>query len=237
LDIIPLALKRSILGFFLKIIIGILLIWIGAAVSCVLYQTLPQIPWMEKEPAVFMGGFAAYLLIHFLLYKPVFSHVLAHELTHALAAVMMGGKVSSLEASDKGGNTVVNKSHVFICLAPYVFPFYTAVTLLFYLVAAEPHRIYFIALMGFTYAFHLVLTIYSLSHHQPDLQEGGVVFSLIFILTGNLIIFLLLVCLICPTVLPWSQAFYQTSQWVFSLARIFWAWAVPNLSRLRGHAS
>jgi len=237
LDIIPLALKRSILGFFLKIIIGILLIWLGAAVSCVLFKTLPLIPLVQKEPAVFMGGFAAYLLIHFLLYKPVFSHVLAHELTHALAAVMMGGKVSSLEASDKGGNTVVNKSHVFICLAPYVFPFYTAVTLLFYLVAAEPHKIYFIALMGFTYAFHLVLTIYSLSHHQPDLQEGGVVFSLIFILTGNLIIFLLLVCLICPTVLPWSQAFYQTSQWVFSLARIFWAWAVPNLSRLRGHVS
>lgn len=231
------ALIRTILGFFLKIIIGIFLIWIGAAVGCVLWQTLPLIPWVQKEPAVFMGGFVVYLLIHFLLYKPVFSHVLAHELTHALAAVMMGGKVSSLEASDKGGNTVVNKSHVFICLAPYVFPFYTAVTLLFYFVSAEPHRIYFVALIGFTYAFHVVLTIYSLSHHQPDLQEGGVVFSLIFILTGNLIILLLLVCLICPAVLPWSQAFHQTSQWVFSLAQIFWAWAAPYLSRLRGHAS
>ncbi|HXL73210.1 MAG TPA: M50 family metallopeptidase, partial [bacterium] len=224
-------------GFFLKSIIGILLIWLGAAVVCVLFQTLPHIPWVEKEPAVFMGGFAAYLLIHFLLYKPVFSHVLAHELTHALAAVMMGGKVSSLEASDKGGNTVVNKSHVFICLAPYVFPFYTAVTLLFYLVAAEPHRIYFIALMGFTYAFHVVLTIYSLSHHQPDLQEGGVVFSLIFILTGNLVILLLLVCLICPKILPWSLAFHETAQWVLSLAQSFWIRTKPYLSRLGGRAS
>jgi hypothetical protein len=232
-----LAIIRTILGFFLKIIIGILLIWIGAAVSCVLYQTLPLIPWVQKEPAVFIGGFVVYLLIHFLLYKPVFSHVLAHELTHALAAVMMGGKVSSLEASDKGGTTVVNKSHVLISLAPYVFPFYTAVTLLFYFVAAEPHRIYFIALIGFTYAFHVALTVYSLSHHQPDLQEGGVVFSLIFILTGNLVIFLLLVCLICPKTLPWSQAFHQTSQWVFTLAQIFWAWAAPYFSRLRGHAS
>jgi hypothetical protein len=237
LDIIPLALIRTILGFFLKIIFGILLLWLGASVVCVLYQTLPLIPWIQKEPAAFMGGFVVYLLIHFLLYKPVFSHVLAHELTHALAAVMMGGKVSSLEASDKGGNTVVNKSHVFICLAPYVFPFYTAVTLLFYLVAAEPHRIYFIALMGFTYAFHIVLTIYSLSHHQPDLQEGGVVFSLIFILAGNLVIFLLLVCLVCPKILSWSQAFHQTSQWIFSLARIFWDWAEPYLSRLGGRAS
>jgi len=232
-----LALKRSILGFFLKIIIGILLIWIGTAVGCVLYQTFPQIPWLEKESGVFWGGFVAYLLIHFLFYKPIFSHVLAHELTHALAAVMMGGKVSSLEASPKGGSTVVNKSHVIISLAPYVFPFYTAVTILFYLVAAEPHRIYFLALIGFTYSFHVALTIYSLSHHQPDLQEGGVVFSLIFILTGNLIIFLFLVCLIWPKILPWSQAFSETSQWVFSLGLSFWAWAKPYLSRLGGHAS
>jgi hypothetical protein len=202
-----------------------------------LYQTLPQIPWIQKEPAVFMGGFVAYLLIHFLLYKPVFSHVLAHELTHALAAVMMGGKVSSLEASDKGGTTVVNKSHVIISLAPYVFPFYTVVTVLFFLVAAEPHRIYFIALIGFTYAFHLALTVYSLSHHQPDLQEGGVVFSLIFILTGNLVIFLLLICLICPKVLPWSLAFHETSQWVFSLAQSFWVMAKPYFARLGGHTT
>jgi hypothetical protein len=232
-----LALKRSILGFFLKIIIGILLIWIGSAAGCVLFNTLPQIPWLGKESGVFLGGFVAYLLIHFLLYKPIFSHVLAHELTHALAAVMMGGKVSSLEASDKGGTTVVNKSHVIISLAPYVFPFYTAVTILFYLVAAEPHRIYFLALIGFTYAFHVALTIYSLSHHQPDLQEGGVVFSLIFILTGNMIVLLLLVCLIWPKVLSWPQALSEMSQWVFSLGLSFWALAKPYLSRLGGRAS
>jgi hypothetical protein len=231
-----LDLKRSIFGFFLKIIVGILLIWMGAAVGCVLYQTFPQIPWLGKESGVFLGGFVAYLLIHFLLYKPIFSHVLAHELTHALAAVMLGGKVSSLEASDKGGTTVVNKSHVIISLAPYVFPFYTAVTVLFYLVAAEPHRIYFLGLIGFTYAFHVALTIYSLSHHQSDLQEGGVIFSLIFILTGNAVILLLLVCLVWPEVLPWSQAFSETSHWVFSVAQSFWVAVKPYLSRLGGRA-
>jgi hypothetical protein len=232
-----LALKRSILGFFLKLIFGILLIWFGAAVGCVLFQTIPKVPWLEKESGAFLGGFVAYLLIHFLFYKPIFSHVLAHELTHALAAVMMGGKVSSLEASDKGGTTVVNKSHVIISLAPYVFPFYTAVTVLFYLVAAEPHRIYFVAILGFTYAFHVALTIYSLSHHQPDLQEGGVVFSLIFILTGNMIVLLLLICLIWPKVLPWSLAFSEMSQWVQSLGQRAWFLAQPYLSRPGGRAS
>jgi hypothetical protein len=192
---------------------------------------------MSVESGVFFGGFVAYLLIHFLFYKPLFSHVLAHELTHALAAVLMGGKVTSLEASDKGGTTVVNKSHVIISLAPYVFPFYTAVTVLFYVVAAPQHKIYFLGLIGFTYAFHIALTLYSLSHHQPDLQDGGVVFSAIFILCGNLVVLLLLLCLVWPSVLSWSHAFSETSQWVFSLGCSFWVWAKPYLSRLGGRAS
>jgi hypothetical protein len=104
-------------------------------------------------------------------------------------------------------------------------------------VAAPQHKIYFLALLGFTYAFHIALTLYSLSHHQPDLEEGGVVFSLIFILTGNVIVLLLLVCLIWPNVLSWSLAFSETSQWVFSLGVSFWTWAKPYLSRLGGHTS
>lgn len=145
--------------------------------ACVMGPALWQAPWATKEGLVFLACFAAYFLIHFLLYQPVLSHVMAHELTHALAAMLMGGKVTSIQASTSGGTTVVNRSHVFISLAPYIFPFYTALTLAIYAVAAESFKIYFLGLIGFTYAFHLALTVWSLSHHQPDLKEGGVVFS------------------------------------------------------------
>ncbi len=200
-----------------------------------LADAFKAIPWMQKEAVVFLGGFILYFLMHILLYKPILSHVLAHELTHAMAAVLMGGKVSSIEASEKGGTTMVNKSHIFISLAPYVFPFYTAIAVAFYAIAAQPHKIYVLAFMGFTYAFHLALTIFSLSHHQPDLKEGGVVFSLIFILAGNLVVLTILISLIWPQALTLRQAFSETMGWASYIAHTLVTLVKPHLARLEGH--
>lgn len=213
------SLKKNLMAFFLKILFGILLVWFGAAMACVLGPALWRTPWLSAQGIVFLACFTAYFLIHFLLYKPVLSHVMAHELTHALAAMLMGGKVTSIHASDSGGTTVVNKSHVFISLSPYVFPFYTAITLAVYAIAAETFKIYFLGLIGFTYAFHIALTVWSLSHHQPDLKEGGVVFSLIFIFAGNIMVSMLLFSLLFPQVLPLSQAFSETFQWAWHFAQ------------------
>ena len=103
-------------------------------------HALSLIPLMAKESVVFLVCFIVYFPIHFLFYKPILGHVMAHELTHALAAVLMGGKVTSIHASTTGGTTVVNKSHVFISLAPYIFPLYTVVSLGLYAIAAQPLR-------------------------------------------------------------------------------------------------
>jgi hypothetical protein len=230
-----LKLKKFILGSISKIIFGILLIRLSISLIFVLVPAFGQVPWANHETLVFVICFVAYFLVHFLLYQPILSHVMAHELTHALAAILMGGKVTSIHASTTGGTTIVNKSHVFISLAPYVFPFYTAVTLGLYLIAAPGLKIFFLGLMGFTYAFHLALTIYSLSHHQPDLKEGGVVFSLIFIFAGNMIVLTLLVSLVWPQVLPLSQAFTQTLKWAWHFAQALFYWLSPHLSRPEGH--
>ncbi len=187
-------------------------------------------PWFSKEGVVFLACFAAYFLVHFLLYKPVLSHVMAHELTHALAAMLMGGKVTSIQASTSGGTTVVNRSHVFISLAPYIFPFYTAITLAVYAVAAESFKIYFLGLIGFTYAFHLALTAWSLSHHQPDLKEGGVVFSLIFIFAGNMMVLMFLFSFVFPQTLPLPQAFSETFQCAWHLAQSLFHLLKPHFA-------
>jgi hypothetical protein len=186
-------------------------------------------PWLSREGVVFLACFAAYFLIHFLLYRPVLSHVMAHELTHALAAMLMGGKVTSIQASTSGGTTVVNRSHVFISLAPYIFPFYTAITLAIYLIAAPSFKIYLLGLIGFTYAFHLALTGWSLSHHQPDLKEGGVVFSLIFIFAGNMMVLMLLFSFVFPQQLPLTQAFSETLRWAWHLAQSMFRLLKPHL--------
>ena len=210
------------------------MVWFSAALACALGPAFLRIPWAEPATLVFLISFGAYFVIHFSLYKPVLSHVMAHELTHALAAMVMGGKVSSIQASTSGGTTVVNKSHIFISLAPYVFPFYTAITLVVYLIAAPVFKIYLLGLMGFTYAFHLALTVWSLSNNQPDLKEGGVVFSLIFIFAGNMIVLMLLFSLVWPQVLPLPLAFSETVRWAWRLAQSVFHLLSPHLFRPDG---
>ena len=131
------AIHKSIFGFFLKWFFAILLIWLSLAIGWVLVHAWAGIPWRDRTTIVFLAGFVLYLIIHIAFYKPILTHVLAHELTHALAALLMGGKVTAVHATTTGGSTMVNKSHVFISLAPYIFPLYTVVTVGLYLIAAR----------------------------------------------------------------------------------------------------
>lgn len=221
---------KKLTGFLLKWVAGILLAWIGISAACVLVEALVRVPWGATRSLVFLGCFTLYFLIHFLFYKPVLSHVMAHELTHALAALLMGGKVTSIHASTTGGTTVVNRSHVFISLAPYVFPFYTTIALGLYAIAAPPLKVYFVGLTGFTYAFHLALTAFSLSHHQPDLKEGGKAFSLIFIFSGNMIVAMFLTAIVWPQTLGFSQSLSRTAHWAWFLLTGLFLWSRSLLS-------
>jgi hypothetical protein len=225
------------LGLILKFISGFLLLFLSAGGLAVLGGALQGVSWSAPGSLVFLASFFTYFLVHFLLYKPILSHVMAHELTHALAAVLMGGRVTSIHASTTGGTTVVNKSHVFISLAPYIFPLYTALGVALFAIAAQPFKIYLTGLIGFTYAFHLALTVYSLSHHQPDLKEGGVVFSLILIFAGNMIVLMLLVSILWPQALSLPQAFSETFRWAWHFAQSAYQFLKPHFSSPEGHPS
>lgn len=220
---------KSIFGFFLKWVFAILLVWLSLAMGWVLVHAWAGIPWGGRTTIVFLAGFVLYLIIHFTFYKPILTHVLAHELTHALAALLMGGKVTAVHATTTGGSTMVNKSHVFISLAPYIFPLYTVASVGLYLIAAEPFKLYIVGLIGFTYAFHVALTVYSLSHPQTDLKDAGVAFSLIFILAGNMIGLMLLTSFVWPQVLPLSAAFSGTYHRAIELARMGFFLVKPHL--------
>lgn len=158
----------------------------------------PTFPWP------FFLGFIAYLLVHLFWYRPVLSYVLAHELSHALTAVLLGGKVSAIHASASGGSAKVSERHWVVALAPYVLPFYTLLLLSVYAVASLRFKPWLLALLGFSYAFHVVLTVVSLSRRQPDLDAMGRPFSLIFIFSGNMMILVLLAALLWPQAYAWK---------------------------------
>ena len=135
-------------------------------------------------------------------------YVLGHELTHAVWGLAFGARVSNLKVRSTGGSVTLSKSNVWITLAPYFFPFWTAIVALAALVVraimyfACPERLFpvpwlWMFAVGITWCFHVCFTIRSLMQRQPDIQEYGRVFSWTFIFVCN--IAGVLVWMLCTT--------------------------------------
>jgi hypothetical protein len=125
-------------------------------------------------------------------------YVLGHELTHAVWGIAFGAKVSNLKVRDGGGSVMLTKSNVWITLAPYFFPFWTAIValialfvrLIMYFVnpdAPFPVPWLWMFAVGFSWCFHACFTIRSLMQPQPDVQEYGRIFSWTLILVCNIL--------------------------------------------------
>ncbi len=139
-------------------------------------------------------GVLAYLLLHVFLIKPVYLYVLGHELVHVVATWICGGSVVAFHVTPSGGNVVTSKTNFFIELSPYFVPLYTILLGFFYWLflltgngSLKASGI-FLFLVGFTLAFHFVMTSEALRLQQDDIMKSGVIFSFIIIFISNLII-------------------------------------------------
>ncbi len=143
----------------------------------------------SRVQLLFLIGFAVYLIVHLLFYKPVFIHVMSHELTHVIWAAVFGGKTKKLEVSGRGGRVLISKSNFLISLAPYFFPLYTFVIALIYLIADNKYLPFLSFLLGASLAFHIALTLYSMRADQSDFfEDSNVVFSIFFVYLMNIVV-------------------------------------------------
>lgn len=180
----------------LKLLAGIALLPICVGATWVLYRLLWQVrpeSLHQLEPSTWglVLGFLLWLALYFLMPRPVRTYVLGHELTHALWALLMGGRVSDLKVSRRGGSVMVSKTNFLIALAPYFFPFYTFLVLLLFLglslfVATDTYEPFWMGLVGLTWSFHLTFTLAMLGQHQTDISEHGRLFSYSVIYALNL---------------------------------------------------
>jgi len=143
--------------------------------------------------AAVLIGIGLWLLVYFLLPRPVRSYILAHELTHAIWAAILGERVLSMKVSRSSGSVTLSDSNFLITLAPYFFPLYTFLVMVAYPLAGlfldmAPFRLVWLALVGFTWSFHVTFTIASLCVRQPDIRECGYVFSYALILLMNILV-------------------------------------------------
>jgi len=139
-----------------------------------------------------VGGFAAWVTAYFALPRPVRSYVIAHELTHALWGYLTGANVFRMRLSRTSGSVVVSKNNVLITLAPYFFPLYTVIIILAYCIVSLFHdmgryELAWLALVGFSWGFHVTFTVSTLLQHQSDVREYGRLFSYALICLLNVI--------------------------------------------------
>lgn len=161
-----------------------------------------QTIWYSTELLSFLAGiilmlswFFAGLATDWLLYL----YVLGHEMTHAMFVYVCGGRISAIHFSTDGGYVMTNKSNILIALSPYFVPFWSAVLISLHsfvsLWADIPASgLVLTGMIGATWTFHIVWTIWMIPKDQPDLKEHGRFFSIMLIILANLILFSLILC-------------------------------------------
>lgn len=143
---------------------------------------------------LFGAGAGLFAVLAVLLWRPVVVYVFAHEVVHAIATWMCLGRVTNLRASTQGGSVTTSKSNTFIRLAPYFVPLYTLAAgavfagLDHWWKPLSEYRWALSMAMGFTLAFHLGFTLWSLRRDQPDLRPDGWLFSIVLIYLANLLV-------------------------------------------------
>lgn len=170
------------------------------------------------------GWFFTGLLERLFLYF----YVLGHELTHAIFVYACGGRVAGISISADGGYIMTNKSNVLIALSPYFIPFWSVVVLavssllgLFTNIPYHSEALYL--LIGGSWAFHLLWTLWMIPRDQPDLKENGVFFSLVVIYLANIIVLSVLLCL-APGNLTWhhwANQFLDTWNQLQAFAKLY----------------
>ena len=159
-------------------------IWYSTELLCFVVGILSMLSW-------FVAGLANDRLLYL--------YVLGHEMTHAMFVYVCGGRISAIHFSTEGGYVMTNKSNILIALSPYFVPFWSAVVISLHgfisLWANIPGGgLILTGILGFTWTFHIVWTVWMIPKDQPDLRENGTFLSLMLIIFANLIVFSLILC-------------------------------------------
>ncbi len=149
-------------------------------------------PWIAPELLALAGGYLLWSLIYLFLPPSAALYIWGHELTHALWGRLSGARVGRIRIHRDGGSVMVEGAGIGTTLAPYFVPFYTLIVVLLRLLTGllwpmERWELYWLALVGFTWSFHVTYTLRCLLQHQPDIRTYGRLFSYSLILLLNLL--------------------------------------------------
>ncbi len=173
----------------------------------------PEFWYFATGALMMIGWFWSGLFQSLFLYL----YVLGHELTHAVFVLLFRGKVTEFHVSTDGGYITTNKTNLIIALSPYFVPFWSVVAALFYALVRhfaeldpEWDRALY-GLLGLTWTFHMMWTLWMIPRDQPDLKENGTYLSLVVIYLANLLVLAGLLCLARGS--PWENSRAFAMEW------------------------
>jgi hypothetical protein len=212
-----------------KFIIAILLLPICFGAIRTLWSVFNATGGADQTWVPLLAGFACWICIFVLLPKPMWIYVFGHEFTHALWTWLFGGKVKRFKATSKGGHVIVTKTNFLIALAPYFFPVYAALLVIFFSIGHliwnwKQFAVWFHLFVGAAYAFHVTLTWHILKTRQTDITQQGYVFSTVIIFLGNVSVLLIGIPLLTAKMdllTMFGSWFRFTGDVFLRLARIF----------------
>lgn len=224
----------SLTSRLLRIGLGLLLLPLAAITTVTLFQRVTDQNfaahfWREDAFIYFVVGFvlnAGWFFSKLGQKLFLYLYVLGHELTHAVFVVLCLGRVSGFRVGLDGGHVVTNKSNLLIALSPYFVPFWSivSVSLLTGLTLLMPfrgqeHALF--AILGATWSFHLLWTLWIIPRDQPDLKENGTFLSLNVIYIANVVLLSGLICLASRD-LSWRDFVYNWANNFLDLVTPLW---------------
>jgi hypothetical protein len=158
----------------------------------------------EPQPCLaFLAGAGICAVAWYLLFRKRtvgnFIVVLEHELTHALFAWLTFHRVIGFRATLRRGGHVryLGRGNWLISIAPYFAPTLSIVAIAVLNWLPARYLAYGSAGLGATFAYHLLSTWSETHRHQTDLQEVGLVFSAVFLIAANSLVYGLILGFAC----------------------------------------
>ncbi|MEP6901649.1 MAG: M50 family metallopeptidase [Actinomycetota bacterium] len=159
-------------------------------------RTIAKISFKDSRWLAFLAGLVIFFPCLFIAKRLFLSawnylETLEHELTHLLIGLLflkipVGIRVSAHEGGEVRQIGRGTTGQTWISLAPYFFPTISLVVLIVaYFIDLSPKI--FLAVLGWTTAFHLVTNWSETSFRQPDLQKAGILKTILILPVMNLI--------------------------------------------------
>lgn len=211
-------------------IAGVLLLPFVFAVGWQFYDGLLALNLIGPSKKLFLFGALTYTCMFMVGLRLNYLYVFAHETLHAVFIWLFGGRVKEFKVSSSRGRVKTDTTNVFIELAPYLFPIYTIFLLLLYYFASLFYSVsafypYVIFAVGFTVAFHIVMTLDKLRDGQSDFSGMGHILSADIILIVNMIITIFLLVLVFRDTYALS-VFVHIKEKALQSYRHVWEWTL-----------